>query len=241
MNTGVAEIHDSQTPQLPDHIGHRGRLADKYVRGGIDSFHDYEIIELLLTYVIPRRDTKPLAKSLLARYGTIGAVINAPIEELCTFDGISKRSASLFSLMRDTMTYCLNENCVKKPLITHRKDIEEYLRFTFGYRRIEYIAVIFLDNAYHVISAEVISEGTVTHCNVYPRDIIGRALKCAASYIILAHNHPSGNTEPSEEDWEITERIFAAGRLLDVPLMDHVIISAKRVISLREHMRWPKY
>jgi len=240
MNAGTANIHDSQTPSKPGYIGHRSRLVDKYVRGGIDSFHDYEILELLLTYVIPRRDTKPLAKALLSRYGTIGAVINAPLEELCTFSGLGTRSASLFTLIRDAMRYCLNENCVKKPLITHRKDIEEYLRFTFGYRREEYVAVIFLDITNHVINAEIVAEGTVSYCNVYPRNIIDRALKCSAAALILTHNHPSGVTEPSEEDWEITKKIFTIGKLLEVPLMDHVIISSKRVISLREHGRWPE-
>jgi len=240
MNAGVANIYDSRTPQKSDHIGHRGRLVDKYVRGGIDSLHDYEILELLLTYVIPRRDTKPLAKTLLARYGTIGAVINAPLEELCTFSGLGQRSASLFPLIRDAMRYCLSENCMKKPLITHRKDIEEYLRFSFGYRREEYVAAIFLDVTNHVISAEIIAEGTVSYCNVYPRNIIDRALKCSAAALILTHNHPSGVTEPSEDDWMITEKIFTIGKLLEVPLMDHIIISKKSVISLREHRRWPK-
>jgi len=239
MNGRAAVINESQQPKKLDHIGHRSRLVDKYVRGGIKSLHDYEILELLLTYVIPRKDTKPIAKNLLANYGTISAVINAPVEELRSF-GLTLRSASLFPLMRDTMAYCLSENYVKKPLITHRGDVEEYLRFNFGYRREEYAAVIFLDTANRVIGAEIISEGTVNYCVVYPRDIIARALKCKAAAIILAHNHPSGETEPSEDDWKMTDKIFTAGKLLEVPLFDHVIISKKSVISLREHGRWPK-
>ena len=235
----MVKVKDDIQPEKPDFIGHRARLVDKYVKGGVNSLHDYEILELILTYVIPRKDTKPLAKKLIARYGTIGAVVNAPVDELRSF-GLTQRGASLFPLMRDTMTYCLSENCVRKPVVTHRRDIEEYLRFNFGYRREEYVAVIFLDSANRVINAEIVSEGTVSYCIVYPRDIIDRALRCSAAAIIIAHNHPSGETEPSEDDWNITERLFTAGKLLEVPLIDHVIISNKRVVSLKEHRRWPK-
>ncbi|MDR0305957.1 MAG: DNA repair protein RadC [Chitinispirillales bacterium] len=224
----------------PDHHGHRGRLLNRYIRGGIDSLQDYEILELLLTYVIPRKDTKPLAKTLLERYGTIGAVINAPLEELHSFKGLKERSASLFPFMRDAMSYCLNENFIEKPVVTHRKDVEKYLRFNFGYRSEEYVAVIFLDNANHVLNSEIMSEGTVNHCVVYPRNIINRALRCGAAAFILAHNHPSGKVDPSEEDWKVTERLFTVGKLLEVPLLDHVIISQKEIISLRELRRWPK-
>ena len=232
-------MHNSQLSEKHKGAGHRGRLLDKYVKSGIDSLHDYEILELLLTYVIPRKDTKPLAKALLARYGTIGAVINAPIKELRAFDGLGQRSAGFFSLMRDTMTYCLNESCIEKPIISHRKGVEEYLRFNFGYRREEYVAAIFLDSANHVLSAEIVSEGTVSRCVVYPRNIIERAIRCAAASIILAHNHPSGEIEPSEDDWKITERLFTVGKLLEVPLLDHVIVSKREVLSLRELPRWP--
>ncbi|MDR2728613.1 MAG: DNA repair protein RadC [Chitinispirillales bacterium] len=235
----MVKVKDKAQSEKPDFIGHRARLFDKYVKGGINSLHDYEILELLLTYVIPRKDTKPLAKKLIARYGAIGAVVNAPLDELRSF-GLTQRSAGLFPLMKDTMAYCLSENCVRKPVVTYRRDVEEYLRFNFGYRREEYVAVIFLDSASRVINAEIVSEGTVSYCVVYPRDIIDRALRCSAAAVIIAHNHPTGETEPSEDDWDITERIYKAGKLLEVQLIDHVIISNKRVVSLKEHARWPK-
>jgi len=218
--------------------GHRGRLLERYVKTGIASLNDYEILELLLTFTIPRRDTKKLAKKLLADYGAVSAVINAPLDELFSRKDLTKRSAALFSLVKDAATFCLSERCEEKPIVTHRGDIEKYLRFNFGHRRDEYIVVIFLDSGSRVIGTEVVGEGTVNRCVVYPRKIIGAAIKCGASSFILAHNHPSGTAEPSEEDWKTTERLAAAGKCMDVPLVDHIIICKDKTVNLREHGRW---
>ncbi len=220
--------------------GHRARLLERFSRNGLKSLHDHEIVELLLTFSIPRRDTKPLARKLLSRYGTISAIINAPYEELCSVGGIGPRTAALFLLIRDLIPHCLNETIKEQPVISHRKDIEDYLRLNFGHRRDEYVAVVFLDSANHVIDTEILSIGTVNQCVVYPRVVVDRALKCGAASFILAHNHPAGGLNPSEADWQITERLFAAGKLLEIPLLDHIIISKLKVVSLRESARWPR-
>jgi len=236
---------DSQNPySLPPpadqgQTGHRARLLDRYIKAGVSSLGDYEILELLLTFALPRRDTKPIAKALISRYGTVSAVVNAPLDELCGMGGLGERSAALFMLVRDMISQCLSESFAKKPVIIHRLDLEEYLRFHLGHRRDEFIVAVFLDAGHSVIDTEIIAEGTVSRCAVYPRKIIDKALRCGAASFILAHNHPAGSVYPSEEDWCTTERLISVARYLDMPLLDHVIISKDQVVSMKEFDRWP--
>lgn len=228
------------TSSVSDASGHRARLLERFAQSGIGALADHEILELLLTFAIPRKDTKPVAKALMRRFSSISAVVNAPVHDLLSVDGIGERTAQLFPLLREIMAYCLKERYKHQSIISHRRDIEEYLRFHFGHRRDEYVAALFLDNANHVLSTPIVAEGTVNQCAVYPRTVIELALRSGAASMILAHNHPGGGLNPSEADWQITERLAQAGRLLDIPLLDHIIISRHRVISLRELPRWPK-
>ncbi len=220
--------------------GHRSRLLERFTKSGAEGLHDYEILELLLTYAIPRRDTKPVAKALLARFKNISAVLNTSPRELQEIEGIGERTAHLFSLIRETMAIALKEKFDRGEIISHRKDVEEYLRFHYGFRPYEYVATLFLDNGHHVLATELAGQGTANQCSIYPRHIIERALHHKASSIILAHNHPGGTVQASEADWRITKRLHQVGQLLDIPLLDHIVISRDRVISLREHPRWPK-
>jgi DNA repair protein RadC len=231
-------LYESKTETIKG--GHRSRLLQRYTKNGLSTLLPHEILELFLTYSIPRRDTKSIAHKLMKRYKTISATINAPVEELMSIDGIGLRSAALFPLLRDIIAYCLKERFEKQEAISHRRDVEEYLRFFFGQRRDEYVAALFLGNSNHVLLTDIIAEGTVNQCAVYPRSIIERALRCGAASVILAHNHPGGGLNPSEADWLITERLFTVGKLLEIPLLDHIIISKDKVISLREFSRWPK-
>ncbi len=230
----------TQSPSVIDTAGHRGRLLERFARAGLDSLHDYEILELLLAYAIPRRDTKPLAKTLLARFQTIGGVLNASAKELETISGIGKRAALLLALVREIGAYCLRENVRRRSVIAHRKDVEAYLRFHFGGRQDEFVAALFIDAANHVLETEIIAEGTVNQCAIYPRTIVEKAMRYGASSLIIAHNHPGGSIEPSEADWQITERLFSVCRLLDIPLLDHIIIVREKAASLRDLPRWPK-
>ena len=239
-NADLFQAKDLVDEKQNTSAGHRLRLLERFSRSGISSLHPHEILELLLTYPIPRKDTKPIARKLLDHYKSISAVLNAPVEELMLIEGIGYRSACLFPLLREIIAYCLKEKYEKQEIISHRKDVEEYLRFFFGQRRDEYVAALFLDNANHVLKTDIISAGTVNQCAVYPRTIIERALRCSAASVILAHNHPGGGLTPSEPDWIITERLFAVGKLLEIPLLDHIIISRHKVISLRDLPRWPK-
>jgi DNA repair protein RadC len=220
--------------------GHRGRLLERFGKNGLSALSDHEIIELLLSFVLPRRDLKPIAKKLLAAFSSVSGVLNAPVVDLMSVAGIGSRAAHFFFLFREIMSYCLKEKYSRQSLMTHRGDVEEYLRFHFGLRREEYVAALFLDNAHHVISSETVAKGTVNQCAIYPREVIERALKHHASYMILAHNHPGGGKKPSQEDWVITQRLVQIGKLLDIPLLDHILITDESTISLRDFPAWPE-
>lgn len=219
--------------------GHRTRLIDRFAENGIASLHQHEILELLLTFIIRQKDTKSTARALLKYYKSISAVCNAPIEELQQFEGVGKKSALLLSFVRDLLAVCLKEKFERGSVVANRHDVEVYLQFMYGYRRDEFVTAVFLDTANHILSTEVIAEGTVNQCVLYPRIIIEKALRCRAAAMLIAHNHPGGTTQPSENDWQITERLYRVGKLLDLPLIDHIIICRESVISLLDMPRWP--
>lgn len=220
--------------------GHRQRLMQRFEKTGLSGLHNYEIIELILSFTIPRKDIKPVAKELIAQYKTVSALLNAKPEELTQFNGIGLKSAYFLSLFREVTAYCLCEKYEKKSVISCRKDVEDYLRFHFGMRKDEFVAALFMDNSNRVIITEEIVEGTVNQCVIYPRVIIEKALRYGASYLIIAHNHPGGTIQASEADWQITERLYTVGKILDITLLDHIIIVRDAVISLKDHARWPK-
>lgn len=224
----------------PDYHGHRARLRERFSRGGIASFHDHEILEFLLTFVLPKGDTKPVAKRLLTRFGSVSAVLGADAEQLTEVKGIGERAAMLVTLVRELAAYSLREQVHQRCAFTSRRDVEEYLRMAFGGRRDEYVAVLFLDTANRILSAEVIAEGTVNQCVIYPREVVRKALAAGSSGMILAHNHPAGTLQPSEADWALTNKLHEIGRLLDIPLLDHLIVCRDQVQGLREMPRWPK-
>ncbi len=224
-----------------DHAkGHRQRLLERYHKNGLSGLHDYEVVELLLSLLIPRKDTKPLAKELLAKYGSITALLAAPERELQEFNGLGEVIVTKLKFLRSMASFCLQEQFLEKEFIRSQQDVEHYLRFHFSHLRNEYAVALFLDNQNRVMRAEIIAEGTVDHCTVYPRRIFDAAFQCEAASVLLAHNHPGGSTEVSSADWAITERIHNAGRLLDIALVDHVIITDSGLVSLRAKPRWKK-
>jgi DNA repair protein RadC len=239
--TGIMELEKQVEAEVETITleGHRKRLLERFMENGLGALHVHEIVELILTFAIPRRDTKPIARELVRRYRSLSALLNADPRELAAVDGCGGRSASLFLLLREIMAYSLKEKYERKSIIAHRHDVEEYLRFYFGQRRDEYVAALFLGNKNQVLETEIIAEGTVNQCVVYPRMIMEKALRYGAASIIIAHNHPGGGLRPSESDWALTERLFVICNLLEIPLLDHLIISQQEVVSLKELPRWP--
>jgi len=215
-------------------------LLEKYAERGLSAFSDYEVLEFLLTFALPRIDTKPLAKTLLLRYKTVNAVINAPLDELCGIKGLGKRSAVLLALVKDVIAFSLRERIVDKPIITRRGDVENYLRTDLGELRDERVIALYLDNGNRVLGTETVAEGTVNRCVIFPRKVMEGAMKRSAAAFILVHNHPGGTAAASEEDWKTTERLYSAGKQIDIPMLDHIIISKDKAVSLREFKRWPE-
>ena len=214
--------------------GHRQRLKRKYMTAGIEAFHDYEVIELLLTYAISRRDIKPLAKELLSRFGSIKGMIDAEPAELKKIDGLGDHTAILFKLLKEVSALYLQQKAKEKPQISCTSELINFCRTTLGGKKDEEFCVIYLDVQNQIIEFETLQKGTVNQATVYPRQVLENALRKKASAIILVHNHPSGHVRPSEADLRITKTISETARLLDINVHDHIIVGEDRFFSFRE-------
>ena len=219
-------------------VGHRQRIMQRYEKTALEGFADYEVLELALTLIIPRVDTKGIAKALLKRFGSITAIVQAPVRELQEVAGLGKTTALRLRFLGDFQSFCLQENFVRQDYIRSQKDVTRFLAQHFSDRVDEYAVVFYLDNQNRVMTVEVIAEGSVDHCTVYPRKVFDKALQAGAASILLAHNHPGGSKEPSEADWELTEKLLQAGQLLAIELIDHIIVASGSTVSLRGMSRW---
>lgn len=215
--------------------GHRERLREKYLQGGYFAFHEYEVLELLLTYVIPRKDTKPIAKDLIEKFGSLDGVVTASIEELCSISGIKENSAIFVKLLGD-LSKNLYKGEIKKEGIQlkDKNSLIRYLRSEIGFSSREEFRVIFLNNYNMLIGSETLFIGTIDKSAVYPREIVEKVLYYKAKGIIFAHNHPSGNLRPSKQDIQITEHMQEALDLIDVKLLEHIIITQDGYFSFLE-------
>jgi DNA repair protein RadC len=159
---------------------------------------------------------------------------------LASIVGVGPTTSLVFALLQELTSFCLQEKVHRQPVLTSGRLVQDYLRHTFGARQDEYVAMLFLDTATRVLKSEVLATGTVNQCAIYPRELVKKALAVGASAMILAHNHPAGSVDPSEADWALTARLFDIGRLLDMPLLDHLVVCREQVRSLRELPRWPR-
>jgi DNA repair protein RadC len=214
--------------------GHRERLKKRFTESGTGAFHDYEVIELLLSYAIPRRDTKPMAKNLLKHFGSIKGVIDATQQDLETASGMGRHSAILIKLAKELGTLYLKEKAKEKPQVTCTRDLLDYCRSKMGGLKDEQFHVIYLDAQNKIIETETIQEGIVNQAVVYPRKVLENALTQKASAIILVHNHPSGHIKPSDADIRLTKTIQETAKVLDILVHDHLIIGENRFFSFRE-------
>lgn len=219
-------------------MGHRDRLLKKYEKVGLEAFHDYEIMELLLTFIIPRIDTKPIAKNLIKKFNKINNILNTSSELLMEIEGLGSKSAVKINFLKDLVSYSLREKQNEKLYINCKNDVNNYLRMHFGYKKDEYMGAFFLSNCHEILSFEVLSEGTVNRCHLYPRKLFARAFSYGAAAIILAHNHPGGSEVPSVADWKLTKEIKKAGQVVELKLLDHIIITSKKIVSMREIKEW---
>jgi len=217
----------------PHYHGHRQRLRDRFLAAGAQSLPDYELLELLLFYGIERRDTKPLAKRLLERFGSLGGVLAAPVEQLAEFEEIDKRSLVLLRATREMGARLVREEIVDRPVIGSWQKLLDYCRSTMAHNDTEQFRLLFLDRKNVLIADEVQQRGTVDHTPVYPREVVKRALQLGASSLIMVHNHPSGDPTPSQADIEMTREVQAAAEILGIALHDHVVIGRKGHASFK--------
>jgi DNA repair protein RadC len=221
-------------PVKPDHLGHRQRLRKKFLRGGASALHDYELLELLLFHAVPRRDTKPLAKALLARFGGLAAVLDATAGELRSVKGLSDASIALIRLARELGTARLSERLKDIETLSSPQAVVAFARSALAGLAYESFLVVFLNAKNKVLGHQVVHEGTIDHAIVYPRRIIEAALARRAAGLILVHNHPSGETAPSEDDKKLTARIVEAAKHMDIRVLDHIIVGTSGYFSFAE-------
>ena len=223
----------------PHYLHHRQKLRDRFEKSGAEGMHDYELLELLLTYAIPRMDVKPLAKRLIAAFGSLSGVLDADMNRLQKVRGVGTMTAPLIRLVNQLYTTYLAENMKKGDVLSSPEAVLKFARVRLSGLKHEAFMVIFMNTKNEVIDYSVLQEGTVDNVAVYPRRIIERALARHASGLILVHNHPSGNPSPSKEDRLLTRDISEAARTLDIRVLDHIIVGKNGYFSFIENDMMP--
>lgn len=215
------------------YLGHRERLRRRFLLGGGRDMPDYELLELLLTIAIPRRDVKPLAKELIRKFGSFAEVVNAPLEELMLVKGVKENTAAVLRIVRECSVRSSWQSLkgTDAPVISDFDAMVDYCRSAMAYQMVEEFRIIFLNSKLYVIGEEIQQRGTVDQVAIHPREVIKSAMMHGASAMILVHNHPSGIVTPSKADMEITKRIKEAAEAVSIRLFDHLIISKSSVYS----------
>ncbi len=219
--------------QKPSYVGHRERIREKFASGGLEHFLDHETLELLLTYCIARRDTKPAAWALLKRFGNLSGVLDAPAEELCAVPGVGKQSALFLKLIRAAFKKYSLEEIQKKVTVRTPEQVLAYCNASLAGRTDECLELIYLSVRNTVVGTEIVSSGTLDRVSVSPRKIVERALAANAAAVILVHNHPSGDPTPSMEDVVHTKEVARAAALLGIAVHDHIIVGRGAHYSLK--------
>jgi DNA repair protein RadC len=216
-----------------DASGHRARLRKRLAEGGPDALLDHELVEYLLALAIPRRDTKPLARRLLAEFGSFGALLSADSEALSRTAGLSEGAVASIKIAQAAALRLLQSKVVAAPILSSWQALLDYLRADMAHRTIERVRVLHLNSGNMLIRDELVSEGSVDQAAVYVREVIRRAMDLGSAAIILVHNHPSGDPKPSKQDIALTRDMVEAGRHFGISVHDHVIIGAQGHSSMR--------
>lgn len=213
--------------------GHRDRLRERFLKAGSDAFSDHELLELMLFGVILRRDVKPLAKALLARFGSLNNLIGAPIAEIMQVKGIGESAAIHIKSLHAILLRAGQQELENKPIMNSWAALLSYLKLSLANETREQFRVLFLNNKLKLISDEMMGDGTIDHAPVYPREIARRALELAASSVILVHNHPSGDPKPSGNDISMTRKIIQSLQSIEVEVHDHIIVGSQGSVSMK--------
>lgn len=234
LNLGQDSDQSTQTETTAHSgTGHRARLRERLLEGGAEALADYEVLEFLLFGAKARGDTKPLAKALLERFGTLAGVLNAPSDALKQIKGISDAGVGALKIAALAARRMARSQISEKPVLGSWQALIDYLSIDMAHLTVERVRVLFLDSKNALIKDHHVGDGTIDEAQIHPREVIKTALDIGASALILVHNHPSGNPEPSKADIQITHRIADAGKLLGIKVHDHVIIGKQGHVSLR--------
>jgi DNA repair protein RadC len=213
------------------HRGHRKRLREKFLKSGMAGFHDYEIVEILLSLGTPRKDCKAPAKEAIKRFQTLRGVLEAPLEELQQIEGIGAHSAFGIKLVQEVAREFLKAKILEKPFYKSSREVFDYLYHSMRGLKKEVFKVVYLNGQNQIIDTVDLSSGTVNSSSVSPREVIAGAIKSNAVALIFVHNHPSGNPEPSASDKSLTRELVYAGRITRLKVLDHIIIGDNRYYS----------
>jgi len=214
--------------------GHRERLREKFLDSGLAGFHDYEVVELLLTLAMPRKDCKDAAKAAMKQFKTLQGVLEASPKALCEIPGIGPKNLLGIKLIKAVADRYLEKRLLYKDALNNSKELFEYLYHSIRDKTRECFNVVFLDAKNRVVATETLFEGTLTASSVYPREVVLAALNQHAAALIFAHNHPSGDPKPSQEDVAITRRLVFACRVVGITVHEHLIIGNNRYFSFAD-------
>ncbi len=215
--------------------GHRARMRARLVSAGAEALADHEMLEMVLFLALPRRDTKPIARALLGRFGSFAGAIAAPVNDLRGVQGLGEAGTAALKLVQGAALRLLRAEVTDTPVLSNWDRLLEYLNAVLARERIEHFRVLFLDTRNRLLADEAQARGTVNHTPVYPREVVKRALELHATALILVHNHPSGDPTPSREDVAVTAEVKTAASTLSVTLRDHIIVGNGRWFSFRQH------
>ncbi len=217
----------------PHYHGHRDRLRARFMEKGADALADYELLELYLFRSIPRRDVKPIAKDLIAKFGNFAEVISAPLSLLGEVKGVSEKTALELKILQAGAIKIGQSSVLNRPVLSSWSALLDYCRSVMQFENEEQFRVLFLDRKNRLIADEVLGKGTVDRAPVYPREIIKRCLELGATAVILAHNHPSGDPTPSGSDIEMTQKIVQAAKAINISVHDHLIVGRNDIVSFK--------
>jgi len=223
----------SKKPEKPHHVGHRKRLRERFLAVGADGLADYEMLELILFPAKPLGDVKPIAKALLAKFGSFGKVLLANPAEMLKIEGVNDAAVAALKITKVAAEKLLREEVSAREVIKSWTQLLDYLRLHIGHNQNEVFHVLFLNGKLELIADEQQQKGTINHTPVYPREVVKRALELGAASIILAHNHPTGDVSPSKADIDVTKQIVEAAKPLGISVHDHVIIGANASYSFK--------
>jgi DNA repair protein RadC len=229
----AADTSDQSKPETPHYHGHRERLRERFHSAGPDALSDYELLEMVLFSARAQGDVKPLAKTLLRKFGSFAEVIHAPESLLREVDGVGDRTITELKLIAAAASRMAKGQLQRRALLSSWNDVIDYCRTTMAFADKEQFRILFLDKRNQLISDEVQQTGTVDHTPVYPREVIKRALELSATAIILVHNHPSGDPTPSQADIQMTRAIIDIAAPLGIAVHDHIIVGKNGHASLK--------